>query len=58
VGWLFKGDSNSDKMEEVLIFITPKILPTAVAAVNPAAGVAAETNKTRQQETGKSPAIQ
>lgn len=27
LGWLFKGDSRSDSMEEVLIFITPHILP-------------------------------
>jgi type IV pilus assembly protein PilQ len=34
VGWLFKSDSKADKMEEVLIFITPTILPaTVIAAV-------------------------
>lgn len=27
LGWLFKGESRSDSMEEVLIFITPHILP-------------------------------
>ncbi len=27
IGWAFKADSKSDKMEEVLIFITPHILP-------------------------------
>jgi len=27
LGWAFKSDSKSDKMEEVLIFITPHILP-------------------------------
>ena len=32
IGWLFKSDSKGDKMEEVLIFITPTILPTTVAA--------------------------
>jgi len=26
LGWLFKSDSKSDSMEEILIFITPKIL--------------------------------
>ena len=26
MGWLFKADSKDDKMEEVLIFITPHIL--------------------------------
>jgi type IV pilus assembly protein PilQ len=29
LGWLFKSDSKSDKMEEILIFITPHILPVA-----------------------------
>ena len=37
LGWLFKSASKSDAMEEVLIFITPTILPlqtvTAVPAV-------------------------
>ena len=28
LGWLFKGEGKSDEMEEVLIFITPRILPT------------------------------
>ena len=27
LGWAFKSDSKSDSMEEVLIFITPHILP-------------------------------
>ncbi|MDP1990531.1 MAG: type IV pilus secretin PilQ [Syntrophales bacterium] len=27
LGWLFKGEGKSDEMEEVLIFITPRILP-------------------------------
>ena len=27
LGWLFKADSKDDKLEEVLIFITPHILP-------------------------------
>jgi type IV pilus assembly protein PilQ len=27
LGWLFKTDGRTEKMEEVLIFITPKILP-------------------------------
>jgi len=41
LGWLFKNDSRDDKMEEVLIFITPRILPPyqalAVAPVPPRA---------------------
>ena len=28
LGWLFKGEGKSDEMEEVLIFITPRILPS------------------------------
>jgi len=32
LGWLFKGDSKDDQMQEVLIFITPKILPPQIAA--------------------------
>jgi type IV pilus assembly protein PilQ len=38
LGWLFKSDDRSQMMEEVLIFITPKILPAAIAAVKPAEG--------------------
>lgn len=38
LGWLFKGEDKSEKMEEVLIFITPRILPATIAAVKPAEG--------------------
>ena len=38
LGWLFKGEGKSESMEEVLIFITPKILPATIAAVTPAEG--------------------
>lgn len=31
LGYLFKGDSRAEKMEEVLIFITPRILKSQVA---------------------------
>ncbi len=31
LGWLFKGEGTSSSMEEVLIFITPKILPPSIA---------------------------
>jgi type IV pilus assembly protein PilQ len=27
LGWLFKGEGKSDELDEVLIFITPRILP-------------------------------
>ncbi len=33
LGWLFKNSSKSETMEEVLIFITPHILPPQVAGV-------------------------
>jgi len=32
LGWLFKGEGKSESMEEVLIFITPTILPVQTAA--------------------------
>ncbi len=32
LGWLFKGESKTDIMEEVLIFITPNIVKTEVVA--------------------------
>ena len=38
LGWLFKSESKAEKMEEVLIFITPRILPATIAAVKPAEG--------------------
>jgi type IV pilus assembly protein PilQ len=36
LGWLFKGEDKGGKMEEVLIFITPKILPSASDEKQPA----------------------
>jgi type IV pilus assembly protein PilQ len=38
LGWLFKSEDKTEKMEEVLIFITPRILPATIAAVKPAEG--------------------
>ncbi|WP_462325721.1 type IV pilus secretin PilQ [Desulfoplanes sp.] len=32
LGWLFKGNSKTDKMEEILIFVTPTILRTPTTA--------------------------
>ena len=32
LGWLFKGQADDDLMQEVLIFLTPKILPPQVVA--------------------------
>ena len=37
LGWLFKSDDRDQKMEEVLIFITPRILPPYQASATPAA---------------------
>jgi type IV pilus assembly protein PilQ len=36
LGYLFKGDEKAEKMEEVLIFITPTILPALAASVKAA----------------------
>jgi type IV pilus assembly protein PilQ len=35
LGWLFKGEAKNETMEEVLIFITPKILPVLSRAEAP-----------------------
>ena len=35
LGWLFKGEGTTSSMEEVLIFITPKILAPSLAAATP-----------------------
>ena len=35
LGWLFKGEGTTYSMEEVLIFITPKILAPSLAAATP-----------------------
>jgi type IV pilus assembly protein PilQ len=46
LGWLFKSDDRSQKMEEVLIFITPRILPPYQAsAAAPKAAPAAPGEK-------------
>ncbi len=52
LGWLFKGEGKSESMEEVLIFITPKILPTASLKVKPAAP---ETKPAGSPEAEKAP---
>ncbi len=38
LGWLFKGQGKSESMEEVLIFVTPKILPPTMVAGDAATG--------------------
>lgn len=38
LGYLFKGESKEDSMEEVLVFITPHILRDAVSPVNQTSG--------------------
>jgi type IV pilus assembly protein PilQ len=46
LGWLFKSESKTSKMEDVLIFITPTILPPQAAlAAQPAADKPVETGK-------------
>ena len=50
MGWLFKADSKSDTMEEVLIFITPTILPVNSNQQN---DLSAGDKKLNAAETGK-----
>jgi type IV pilus assembly protein PilQ len=50
LGWLFKSDDKSQKMEEVLIFITPKILQQHQVAANQP-GVPATIEATVKPET-------
>lgn len=45
LGWLFKGEDRSESMQEVLIFITPTILPTQNVAAIP------EGSKTKGEKT-------
>ena len=47
LGWLFKADSKSDSMEEVLIFITPHILQIASSDSNVSV-VSPEKDESRQ----------
>ncbi|MEI7673304.1 MAG: type IV pilus secretin PilQ, partial [Deltaproteobacteria bacterium] len=44
-GWLFKNEDKRETMEEVLIFITPKILPPFQVSAAPAAKNGAVANK-------------
>ena len=41
LGWLFKGEEKFESMEEVLIFITPKILPALSRVETPTRGTGA-----------------
>jgi type IV pilus assembly protein PilQ len=45
LGWLFKGEDKAESMQEVLIFITPTILPTQNVAAIP------EGSKTKGEKT-------
>ncbi len=47
LGWLFKADSKSDSMEEVLIFITPHVLQVASAESNVSL-ISPDEDKSRQ----------
>jgi type IV pilus assembly protein PilQ len=53
LGWLFKGDDKQEKMEEVLIFITPRILPPYQASA--AAPVAAPAAPGKKAPANKPP---
>ncbi|MDD5711578.1 MAG: type II and III secretion system protein, partial [Smithellaceae bacterium] len=44
LGWLFKGQSKEDNLQEVLIFITPTILPPQQVTVVGAHGAKKEGN--------------
>ena len=46
LGWLFKAEDKSSQMQEVLIFITPAILPPRTAAAGPATGKPIEKEPT------------
>lgn len=48
LGYLFKADSRSEDMEEVLIFITPHILPTAGFTDQSTAAVKSSAGKTEK----------
>lgn len=52
LGWLFKSDDRLDKMEEVLIFITPSILPPMQAAAV-AGGGAATGNQEKKKASAQ-----
>jgi len=54
LGWLFKGEDKSKTMEEVMVFITPKILPPYVAS---AAGGTDDKNKAPETAPHQEPAV-
>jgi type IV pilus assembly protein PilQ len=60
LGWLFKGEGKSELMEEVLIFITPRILPATIAAVKPSETTAnpANSNRTDGSAAGETPVVE
>ncbi|MEN6488243.1 MAG: type IV pilus secretin PilQ [Smithella sp.] len=53
LGWLFKADSKSEKMEEVLIFITPRKLQVASFTQNSPAGEGNMENGIDKQKNNK-----
>jgi type IV pilus assembly protein PilQ len=57
LGWLFKNDDTQEKMEEVLIFITPKILPAMDATVKSSETMAnpANSNRSAGSAAGEKP---
>ncbi|MFZ4437569.1 MAG: type IV pilus secretin PilQ [Syntrophales bacterium] len=57
LGWLFKNENKDEKMEEVLIFITPKILPPyQVSAAMPAKENGAVAKNVEKKPREKRPA--
>jgi len=53
LGWLFKSDSRSDDMEEVLIFITPHILQTGSQKQSVLSAEGSTTNGTENLKNNK-----
>ena len=54
LGWLFKSEAKSSRMEEVLIFITPNILkPQMVAGIQDGPGGSGENRRRLRRRPGK-----
>jgi len=51
LGWLFKGEDKGETMQEVLVFITPKILPPYVTAAEGGNGNKKPPEKPEQKAT-------
>jgi type II secretory pathway component GspD/PulD (secretin) len=53
LGWVFKSDSKNDKMEEVLIFITPHILQVNSNSQSVAAPIVEGTSPKKDTEVNQ-----